>query len=65
MSVGAPRRAFPAATCYLEAGSGDNDAVRSPVLRRIALLVMLAGSLPATAKALPRGAGPDAPGALR
>ena len=71
MRLGAARRAFPEATFSLEAGSGGNDAVRSPVfeevssmLRRIALLVMLAGILPATVQALPRGAGPDAPAAV-
>jgi len=31
MSLGAARRAFPEATFSLEAGSGGNDAARSPV----------------------------------
>jgi hypothetical protein len=56
----------------LKAGSGGNVAVRSPVfeevssmLRRIAVLVLLLGILPAAVQALPRGSGPDAPTAVR
>ena len=65
------RTAVSEATFSLEPAPGGNGAVRSPVfeevssmLRRIAVLALLLGILPAAVQALPRGSGPDAPAAV-
>jgi hypothetical protein len=78
MAFGEPRIGFLATRMEvlrqpsrMEAGSGGNGAVRSPafeevssMLRRILVLALLLGILPAAVRALPRSSEPAAPAAV-